>query len=99
MHASVAGPGRPAILHTKPGNRRTDSHKIPALSSASRPDETGPGAHRTLTPPPSSWKSTTIVTPTLSRHAPGDGVAAGDRAGGNAIASAETARPALESRC
>ena len=69
-HASVSVPGLPAIRHTSPGNRRVPSQETPALSSASRPLVTGPGTHRTLTPPVNSWKSITTVIPTLSAHGP-----------------------------
>ena len=70
MQASVSVPGMPAMRHTNPGNRRVPSHRIPALSKASRPLATGPGAQRTLTPPVNSRKSITTVMPTLSTHGP-----------------------------
>jgi len=54
---------------------------MPAWSSASRPLVTGPGAQRTLTPPPSSWKSITTVTPTLSVQGPSAHLAACTGAG------------------
>jgi hypothetical protein len=42
---------------------------MPARSRASSPEPTAPGAHRTFTPPPRSWKSITTVTPSGVEHA------------------------------
>ena len=65
---------------------------------ASNPDATGPGAHTRLTPPPSSWKSTTTVTPLVFGQAPAcraTGVATGsyqrDEQGDRGLSDHDTA--------
>src|SRR6056297_2192915 len=68
MQRSCAG--RPAMRHTNPGNRTVPSKAMPARLSASSPELGRPGAQRVWTPPPSSWKSTTTVTPEPPLHGP-----------------------------
>ena len=67
-HGSEAG--SPSMRQSRPGNWVVPLKVKPARVSASKPERTGCGAHRTCTPSPKADASTTTVMPVPSVQAP-----------------------------